>query len=275
MKVLCTGRGKSGSYLIRAEQLGQAIGADVVANATSFKGYDAVIVVKRPRPETVAAIHRSGIRLIWDIVDAYPQPEGNDWDKATCIDWLQREVEWIKPAAIVAATKVMRDDCAQFAVPVLALPHHARPMQRPNPIRETVKIVYYEGGLPYLGHWQQALDRECAARGWEFRTSPHEMAAVDIVVALRCQTGYAARNYKSNVKLANAQGSGTPSIVNGEAGYRETASFGQYFVDDEKQLGLAMDWLTPVEHRRQQVEQYRAPTLESVAQDYRAWLERL
>ena len=275
MKLLVTGRGKSGSWLIRGEQLGHAIGATVQPNATGVKGYDAVIIVKRPRHEMLEAIRKAGILLVWDIVDAWPQPHGNDWDKAACIDWLQREVERIKPRAIVVSTKVMAEDCRQFSMPVLTLPHHSRPMQRLNPIREAVKTVYYEGGEQYLGRWGEVLQRQCSSRGWTFAINPHEMAAVDIVVAFREQTGYAARNWKSNVKLANAQGSRTPSVVAREAGYVETAGRCQYFADDEKELADSFDILSSRERRNEQAIGYLPLPLSLVANTYTAWLARL
>lgn len=275
-----TGRGKGGSWAIRGDQLGRAIGATIDPSPESVKGYDAAIIVKRPRADLVKRLHDARVPIVWDIVDSYPQPAGNDWDKATCIDWLQREVEWIKPAAILAATKVMRDDCAQFAVPVLALPHHARPEQRMNPLRETVKVVGYQGGEQYLGHWLPAITRECSARGWMFhmdqsKTADVSLANWDIVVAMREQSGYAARNWKSNVKLANAQGSGTPIICNREAGY--LGACGVRYADDENEMAMAFDALTSYEARKRSstVMLQNAPTLDLVAKNYRAWLERL
>jgi len=181
----------------------------------------------------------------------------------------------LQPVGIVAATRAMAADCAEFGLPVLALPHHARPGQRRNPLRETVRTVGYEGAAHYLGRWRSVLERECAARGWMFHMEPGQLADLDIVVALREAEGYAARHYKSNVKLANAMGSGTPSIVNRETGYLETACPGQLFADTEAELSAGLDALTGIEARRVQVSGYRPPTLEAIAEDYLAWLHRL
>ena len=40
MKILMTGTGNSGSWRIRGEQLGAAIGADVIPRATEVNGYE-------------------------------------------------------------------------------------------------------------------------------------------------------------------------------------------------------------------------------------------
>jgi len=279
VKFLVTGRGKGASWEIRGRQLGDAIHATVDPEPASFAGYHAAIVVKRPRAHVVEAIHKAGVPLIWDVVDAWPQPMGNDWDKKRCMLWLRAEVGSIRPAAIVAATKAMAADCAEFGIPVLALPHHARPKQKINPLREKVLTVLYQGG-DTLWTWQPMLERQCKKRGWEFwtdhsKTADVPLAHTDIVVAVRSQTGYAARNWKSGVKLANAQGSGTPSVVSREAGYVETADSRQYFADDEAQLSACFDALTGIDARREQVEMYKPLTLGVVRNHYLSWLRSM
>ena len=276
MRILITGRGKSPSYQIRAEQLGKAIGATVIANATDVRGFDVTIVVKRPR---MSFVEQCGIPLVWDIVDSWPQPEGNEWTRDACMGWLRSQVDAIKPAGIVAATQAMAKDCEEFDIPVLALPHHARPGQRINPIRERVRTVSYQGGKQYLGPWQQWFDVECSARGWVFQVdsskhSPRELAETDIAVAVRAQQGYAARNWKSNCKLANMQATGTPCILDREAGYLETASGGERWADTPEEMKAALTALVHVEARRNAANRlgFCAPTLESVAAIYRAWL---
>lgn len=222
--------------------------------------------------------HKAKVPLVWDVLDAYPA-EALSWDKTACMDWLDREVEAIKPAGIVAATEAMAADCSRYSRPVLALPHHARPGMAKNPLREKVKVVGYQGG-DYLGRWVEILERQCKARGWMFRpdyskTSDMPLSDVDIVVALRDQDGYAARHWKSNVKLANAQGSRTPSVVSRTAGYSETAGSRQYFADDEAGLAAAFDVLTDLERRKEEVDRYRPPKLRHVAERYNDWLWRL
>lgn len=276
MRVLITGSGsQAGSYPIRAQQLGEAIGATVEAKATNVDGFDALVLVKRRIPETIEACRRAGVPLILDLVDGWPQPNGNAWPRDICMAWLKAHVATIKPAAIVAATGVMEADCAALGVPVLALPHHARPGLRRNPIREKVLAVGYEGAERHLGKWLTWLQFECSRRGWTFHVNPPELADVDIVVALRELTGYAPRHWKSNVKLANAQASGTPIICNREAGYRETAAGVEYWADTEEEVSLALDALTSLEVRQATAEWLLAspPTLRAVAGTYLRWLE--
>lgn len=273
MKILVTGRGTGGSWAIRGAQIGVAIGAAVFPKALEVAKYDLAVLVKRPEPDLLERLHRARVPIVWDIVDAWPQPTGNEWSRARCLDWLRESVQMIMPVGIVAATQAMAEDCRRFSVPVLALPHHARPRQRVNPIRP-INVVGYEGGKQYLGHWVPAIKRECTERGWQFVVNPTELADVDIVLALRDCRGYAPRNWKSNVKLANAQGSGTPVICNREAGYIETASGAEQWADTAEELSAAFDALTPMGIRREAAERlYEAtPGLDSVATDYLQWL---
>lgn len=270
--MIVTGRGTSGSFAIRGVQLGAAIGATVEANATKPKGYDLAIVVKRCPSDLLHRLRQAGVPIVWDVVDGWPQPHGNLWDRGQCLAWLRGKVAEFNPVGLVAATRAMADDCAEFGLPALWLVHHARPGQKRNPLREKVRTVGYEGGEAYLGRWRGVLEQECKQRGWSFVVNPPALADLDIVVALREADGYAARKFKSNVKLANAQGSGTPSIVNREAGYLETCCPEQHFADTDAELHAALDALTPLDARRAQVAQYRAPLLEDVAEKYRAWL---
>ncbi len=273
MNILVTGRGTSGSFQIRGYQLGKAIGAIVEPNTNRTNGYDVAILIKRARSELLSRLGSKP--LVWDIVDAWPQPEGNNWNRDRCLAWLHEQVATIRPAGIVAATKKMAADCAGLGVPVLALPHHARPGQAVNPIREKVETVGYQGG-DYLGTWRGILETECTRRGWRFVVNPESLASVDIVVALREARGYAALNWKSGVKLANAQGSGTPIVCNRAAGYLEHGD-GALWADDPAELGKAFDYLTSHNRRQQAAGALLSSiiTLEEVAKTYMAWLARL
>lgn len=277
MKLLVTGRGSSGSWQIRGAQLGKALDATVRPREMALRDFSAAVMVKRPCPTQVARAHHFGVPIIWDIVDAWPQPEGNGWDRDWSMGWLRQQVEGWRPAAIVAATRAMAADCAEFGVPVLALPHHARPGIARNPIRERVATVGYEGGEQHLGDWKDWLRAECARRGWRFVLNPPALAELDIVVAVRERTGYAPRHWKSNVKLANAQGSGTPIVCARECGYLETDNGGALFADSKTEVVAALDALEPHAARRAASLALRAaaPALSDVAACYRAWIEAL
>lgn len=274
--ILVTGRGKSGSWQIRGDQLGRAIGAHVEPNASKVSQYRLAVIVKRPRPDLVYRLHQANVPILWDVVDSWPQPLGNNWDRSQCLGWLKAEVKALKPKALVAATEAMAVDC-DFGLPVLTLPHHSRPNQRINPIREKVGTVGYEGGENYLGAWKPWFEAECKRRGWRFVVNPKEHADVDIIVAVREAQGYGPRRWKSNVKLANAQGSGTPCVMNREAGYLETACGAERWADTKEEMVQALDSLEPKEERLKAAASLLAATksLDGIAFKYRQWLDRL
>lgn len=275
MKILVTGRGTSGSWAIRGAQLGKAIGATVEANAVISKGYDLAILVKRCDDRLIERLR--GVPVVWDVVDAWTQPMGNHWDKEAALTWLRGQVRRIRPKAIVAATQQMAADCAEFDLPVICIPHHARPGQELNPIRERVHKVGYQGGEKHLGCWRQIVEKQCAARRWKFVLNPQTLAEVDIVVALREATGYPARFWKSGVKAANAQASGTPCILSPEAGYLENQSGAECFAENEQGLAASFDRLEDYRERSQSSRtlQLSTPHLSTVAARYRSWLEAL
>lgn len=276
MNVLVTGNGTSGSWVIRGVQLGEAIGAAVIPRALDVGPYDLAVVVKRAPADLLVRLRQARVPIVWDVVDAWPQPEGNRWDRETCAGWLRGQVGKFRPAGIVAATLAMAEDCIEFDVPVLALAHHARPGLKRNPIRETVRTVGYEGSEQYISNWRPFIERECLRRGWNFVVNPEHLADLDIVVALRDADGYAPRSWKSNVKLANAQGSGTPFIGCRESGYRERSiGNAEKWADTPEELHAAFNALTPQAERRRASNWMIAvaPTLEQVAARYSEWLQ--
>jgi hypothetical protein len=277
MNILMTGRGTSGSWQIRGVQLGAAIGATVAADALDCAPYDAAILIKRPSTGLVDRLHKADVPIVYDVVDAWPQPYGNEWNKEACLHWLTQQIRAIRPAAIVAATNAMARDCEQFGLPVLWLPHHCRPAQRVNPIRGAVKVVGYQGGANYLGKWRRILEQLCERRGWRFVVDPEQLADLDIVLALRDAPGYAAWAWKSNVKLSNAQGTGTPFIGRREDGYLETSCGAEFWADDINELEDAFDALTPYEARVAISQKLltAARTLDDTAKVYKQWLSAL
>ena len=277
LNFLFTGSGKSGSWKIRGEQLGAAVGATALPMAVDVDAFDLVVVVKRVPPELLLRLHTAGVKFVWDIVDAWPQPNGNAWSREEARAWLRQELARVRPFAVVAATRAMAQDVQELApaTPVIALPHHARPGIEPNPLREAVGVVGYEGGEAYIAGWRKEVERECSARGWRFVVNPSSLSQLDIVLALRDADGYAPRNWKSNVKLANAQASGTPFIGVAERGYTETALVGcERFVSSPRELSVALDALRPLAERKRVSGWMRsvAPLLPSVAHEYKQWL---
>jgi hypothetical protein len=275
VKILVTGTGKSGSWAVRGDQLGRAIGARVVPRLDYRTDADVVVLVKRPLLNAARVARESGARLVYDLVDAWHQPEGNWWPRSRAMEWLRNQITLVSPDALVVANSVMASDCREVAdKPTLVLAHHAREGQARNPIRERVATVGYEGAEHYLNGWRPIVERECARRGWRFVTNPPALADLDIVVALREPQGYAARNWKSNVKLANAQGSGTPCVLCRERSYVEFASGAEEWADTEGELVAAFDALEDRDVRRARSEKLlaAAPHIADVAYEYKEFL---
>ena len=274
MKLLVTGKGGSGSWKIRGEQLGQAIGADVIPKASQdqLKKRDVTLIVKKSTLEI--AKYATG-KKVWDVIDHWPQPMGNDWDKDKLTAHILRQAEAIKASYLICATEQQRKDLAGD----FTLYHHHRPNIKINPIRERVQTVGYEGDIRFLGKWTKLLMQECTKRGWALLFNPPELASCDIIVALRDFPfkGYATDNWKSNVKLANAQGSGTPIICNREAGYMETESGAEIYADTPQELIAGFDVLR---HQGERLVRSRALldsayTLEDAAGDLKGFLSGL
>jgi hypothetical protein len=141
----------------------------------------------------------------------------------------------------------MREDC-DTGLPGVVIPHHCRPNSATNPIRETVQIVGYEGSPSYISGWPMA--EICQARGWGFVINPPSLADIDIVVAFRTGSGYVQRHWKSNVKLANAHGSGTPFIGQRERGYVETQTGLEQWAECLEDLDDCFDRLSGQYHRQ-------------------------
>lgn len=277
MNLLFTGKGTSGSFKIRAEQLGAAMGAQVVpmASVEDCRRADVIVVVKRVPDSLLQNIRASGRPWVYDIVDAYPQPACGTWGEIESKAWLKEHLARLKPDAAIYPNDRMRVDAGHGTV----LYHHHRPGIQLNPIRKEIKRIGYEGAPGYVDGWRKAIDAQCARIGAEFVINPLNLADVDVVLALRDKNhaGYPQRMWKSQVKLANAHGSGTPFIGMPEPGYQETASGCEYWASNDEELGLALDWLVPQSTRRHVSEKFlkSAITVEQVADQCKCWIEAL
>lgn len=278
--LLFTGRGSSGSYTVRAEQLGAACGAEVKANAslTDCQAADLIVVVKRTPPALLQNIRASKRPWVLDVVDFYPQPASYVWSKSEAVTWVRQQIKALSPDALIWPNRQMAEDC-DIALPSVVLKHHHRPGLRCNPIRESVQTVGYEGSARYLERWADALEKECARRGWRFVVNPDDLTALDIVVAFRSGRwdGYVSRHWKSAVKLANAHGSGTPFVGQKECGYLETASGAEYWAETPKELATCFDWLTPQDNRQLVSDRFlqKAYTVDMAAADLKEFLGSL
>jgi hypothetical protein len=280
MKVLMTGKGSSGSWQCRGVQLGNALGATVrpLATREDFKAADISVIVKRVPVQLLQDVRAAGKPWVYDIVDAYKQPESSRWTRDQAIKWAHEHLAALKPDAVIWPNRKMREDCDP-GLPGMVLPHHHRPGIRNNPIRKHVKRVGYEGAVQYLAEWEQALAAECKRRGWEFVTNPKHLADLDIVVAMRGGDwdGYVPHHWKSNVKLANAHGSGTPFIGQMESGYIETATGCEYWARNTDSLATCFNWLEDQSAREQIHDRFvqAAFPVEQAAADLKGWLSGL
>lgn len=282
MRVLFTrsGASRAGSWQIRGVQMAAALSGDAIPSPTEhdITKADVVVVVKRFDAALIERIVKAGKPIAYDVVDGWPQPAGNAWGKAGAVAWLLREIVASRCSLVIGATSAMVDDIGGRA-PAVAIPHHHRPGIAVNPIRETVATVGYEGSARYLAGWEETLRSACSARGWRFVVNPERLADVDIVVAVRGGPwrGYATDRWKSGVKVANAQASGTPIVCMPECGATEAASGGEVFVRAPEDVGPAFDLLAPQDERFRRAEVMRgaAPSIEAVGAAYRAALAEI
>lgn len=241
MGILFTGRGgKAGSWKIRGEQLGKGSRVKPNARPEDIRKADVTVVVKRLTPELLHNL--KGSKWIWDVVDAYPQPACSTWSQKQAVKWFHSLLSQYKPSGVIFPTRRMADDC-NIDLPETVIYHHHWPEIEVNPIREEVKSVGYEGSLRYLGRWGEIITRECERRGWDFYLNSGKHAQFDICVAFRDKPGYVQTHWKSNVKLANAHGSGTPFIGQRESGYLETRTGFECWADSKVELVKAFDQL--------------------------------
>jgi hypothetical protein len=278
MRVLITGNGgKSGSWAVRATQMGAAIGAEVQAQAevSDCRAARIVVAVKRVSDDLLSRIRESERFFVWDMVDAWPQPAGNLWNRERCLDWIRQELLRLQPDAVVWPTHRTQED-AGWIGPQTVLPHHAWPKYQPVSVRPVVKTVGYEGGAAYLGRWHKPVQNECERRGWAFVVNG-DMQKADIGVALRDTAGYAPGHWKPGTKLANLQALGLPALCSPEAGYREGSNGTEYWIERREDLTAAFDELGDQEVRAaiSIQQQQTAPRLANVAKDYKSWLETL
>lgn len=278
MRVLITGKGGSaGSWAIRGDQLGHAIGAEVapVAADQFIRSADLVVVVKRTPLELIERIRAARRPWVWDIVDAWPQPAGNAWSEDEAVRWLRNRLAELQPTAVVFPTEAMLVD-ADWKGPAIVLPHHAWPRYAPVEFRAQVKRIGYEGAEHYLGRWRPILEEQCKRRGWQLVVNG-DMTTCQIGVALRDVTGYPSRAWKSNVKLANLQALGIPALCSPERGYIETRSGGERWAETRQDVERCFDAWTYLGARgiARDAMLLGVPTLEKIAGRYRTWLHGL
>lgn len=247
MNILMLGRGK-GSWQIRGQQLGAAIGARVTSapSEADWHWAETVILVKRADPTWIQRAHALKLRVVWDAVDFWPQPLENRATETRARQLLRRQLDVIRPDLWIAATESMAREGGIY------LPHHSRPGLVPTQPRETMQVVGYDGNPLYLDAWGAAIKAVCKAHGWQFIVNPQDLSTVDLLVAFRGGPwdGWICREWKSGVKLVNAIAAGRPIITQDSAAWRELQPAGS-IIETTATLGPAIDaW---AEHRSRSI----------------------
>jgi hypothetical protein len=268
MQILITGRGGSGSWQIRGVQLGEAIGAIVKPNATvkDMDAADVVVVVKRTTAQINKAIKQSGKPVLWDIVDCWPQGKGFTLEQAK--SYVYAQAKGMSASACVFSTQAQQTSLRDLDGFVLR--HHAMENQPRNPIREKLKTVGYQGSKRYVPNW---VTNSVRRNGLRFVMNPANLAELDAVIACRADPydDEVSRAWKSNVKLANAQATGTPCVMPYESGYLECDPVGPVYYRNRQEFEDAIDALKSYEERKIRAMVLRAgtPLLKDIAARYR------
>ena len=275
--ILFTGGGTSGSWQVRGVQLGQACGAVVKPKATlgDCTKADLIVVVKRMSLELRETIRRSKTPWVWDVVDFYPQPLCTQWSGKVAIAWVRSQLKKNAPNGVIWPNVRMGNDC-KTRIPSTTVYHHHRPDIQINPIRDQIKTIGYEGSPRYLGDWKNVLALECYKRGWNLKLNEGVHADFDLCVAFRASpfNGYAQQHWKSNVKLANCHGSGTPFIGPIESAYLETKTGAELWIDNPHDIGRVFDQLESVAIRKEIKDTFlkKAYSVQQAADDLMAFV---
>ncbi len=276
MNLLMVGNGK-GSFTMRGLQLGGALGARVVSvpSDDDMRWADVVVLIKRAGQAWAALAQRFGKPVVWDALDFWRQPTEHGLNEHQAKVMFHAQIKAIKPALVIGATQAMAS-AVEGRCEAVYLPHHSWQGLSPTPAREVVSCVGYEGNPTYLGRWRDAVQAECARRGWTFVINPPDLRQVDIFVAFRDGSwdGWMPRQWKSGVKVVNAVAAGRPIILNDCSADGEISHFGdtiEAFSDLSQALDRCADMgEIAVTHGEQMAKSY---TLSAVADRYGSILQ--
>lgn len=273
MNILIVGRGK-GSWTMRGEQLGAALGARVTSAPTEpdWAWAERIILVKRDAVTWADRARATGVPVIWDALDFWRQPLDNALPEPAARAIFQRMIDRIRPTLTIGATEAQASAAAG-----VALVHHCRLDLVPTPARRELRTIAYDGNAVYLSEWAGALSSLCARQGWRFVINPPRLGDVDLLVALRggIWDGWMCRSWKSGVKLVNAICAGRPIITQRTAAWCELQPAGTT-VDRLDQLAGAVELWRDYQARQAVADEARrrAPrfTVEALAATYRELL---
>ncbi len=274
MNLLMVGNG-AGSWAIRGQQLGAALGARVTTEPSTddWRWADLAVLVKNAGARFALAAHAAKVPIVWDALDCWSQPAENGLLPGDAVGMLKAKIAGIRPALTICATRAMADACGGTY-----LPHHSWAGLTPTPPRAPVATVGYQGNTGYLGRWLEWILEACRRRGWTFAVNPSDLGAMDLLVAFRDGPwdGWMCREWKSGVKAVNAIAAGRPFISQDSAAVRELLPTGSV-VESAADLDVAFDLWAPRPRREMAfvAAQRAAPafTVTAIATLYRTVLQ--
>jgi hypothetical protein len=222
LRVCFTSRSSAGAWQIRGQQIA-AMRSNWVATSQpsdeDIEQADLICLVKKPDIHVIERARQMRKPLVFDIIDSWAQPE----DGLKCHNTHEaRELflpVWrqINADGYIFPTWRMQEDLGALVKNKVTIYHHYWPQIQKNKIRSRVEVIGYEGA-DYLGEWRSRIEKACSERGIRFVANPVNYADLDIVIMARggVHGNFLSWRYKSNVKLANAMGSGTPALVHFE-----------------------------------------------------------
>ncbi len=219
LRVCFTSRSSAGAWQIRGQQIAAMRSNWNAVNkpsVTDLEQCDLLCIVKKPDRKVISLARRMNKPIVFDIVDSWAQPEDGLLcpDKGKARELFAQGWRDINADGYIFPTGHMQEDLGALVQDKITIYHHYWPHIQTNPIRDRVSVIGYEGA-DYLGQWLPRIEHACAERGIRFVANPQNYTDLDVVVLARGgeHGNFLSRSYKSNVKLANAYGSGTPALV--------------------------------------------------------------
>jgi hypothetical protein len=245
MRIMFTGIGGSGAWVMRGEQLAATrFNWRAVANATKgdLNAVDAVVVVKHISDRGLAALRKWGGPVIYDPLDFWDQRASRfcNTNPALQIESSEEarrifapDFERIAPDLILCPTQAMNDDLAPLGYRTATQHHHFDPRLSGSEQDDRARPrVLFHGKRGYMKAWEYAARLSCRLLGADFVMSDDPLPPpADVMLAVRGgrHGNWLSRRWKSNVKAATAQRLGLPFVAWPEEGYRETYPGAHWF----------------------------------------------
>lgn len=224
IRVCFMSQSSAGSWQIRGKQISEMVnGWEAINKPTmdDIERFDLFCIVKKPDLKFIKRLKNAKKPIVFDIVDSWAQPiDGLKYTDLVLVQsFFRRKFNDIDADYYIFPNQRMKEDLSDVTRNGVAIYHHYKKNIGINPIRKIVKKIGYEGNESFLGEWSDIITSACNDLDIEFVINPDVYTDMDIVVSVRGgeHDCFMSNSYKSNVKIANAMGSGTPIL----AGHRE------------------------------------------------------